>query len=186
MPSLEERIAALEARAACDELRSRYAWYAIRGDAKGVASLFTENCIFDGPAGPNKRAVINGRKALEEFLHPSIGTPGVVLPLIHNDITEILGPDKARGSCVMETPAAPGFGHLVNQYIEEFERVRGVWYFSVRRMYLFIPYREPQPAEHVPTLPHHGSAAAKKAPAKAAATAKKAPAKKAAAKKAAK
>ena len=144
MPTIEERLTNLEAREECKELRSRYAAFALRGDARGVASLFTEDCVFDGPSGPGKRAVIKGRKNLEDFLTPSIGTPGVVLPLIHNHITDITG-DTGTGSCVMETPSAPNFGHLVCQYIEKFERVNGKWYFAERKMYLYIPTREPQP-----------------------------------------
>jgi hypothetical protein len=113
MPTdLEARIDALESRAAIDELRSRYAWHAMRGDAAGVASLFTEDCVFDGPAGPG--------------------------------IIEVNG-DRATGSCVMETPMAPDFGHLVGDYVEEFARIDGKWYFAVRRMYLRVPYREEYP-----------------------------------------
>ncbi len=144
MSSIEARLDALESREAIKELRARYAWYATRGDAAGVASLFTEDCVFDGPNGPGKRGVVHGRKALEDFLAPSIGTPGVVLPLIHNHLTEVDG-DTATGSCVMETPGAPGFGHLVCQYLEDLKRIDGKWYFARRRMYLFVPTREDQP-----------------------------------------
>jgi ketosteroid isomerase-like protein len=145
MPTdLEARIDALESRAAIDELRSRYAWHAMRGDAAGVASLFTEDCVFDGPAGPGNRTVINGRAAFAAFLAPSIGKIGAVLPLIHNGIIDVKG-DHATGSCVMETPMAPDFGHLVGDYVEEFARIDGKWYFAVRRMYLRVPYREEYP-----------------------------------------
>jgi hypothetical protein len=146
MSDLEKRLHALEVRAAVEELRARYAWCAMRGDAAGVAGTFTEDCTFDGPAGPGKRTIIRGRKNLEEFLTPSIGKVGAVLPLIHNHMTEVTGPDTARGSCVMETPMAPGFGHLVCQYLEDLERVDGKWLFKVRRMYLFVPAREDMPS----------------------------------------
>ena len=76
---------------------------------------------------------------------PSSIAMGVVLPLIHNHLTEVDG-DTATGSCVMETPAAPGFGQLVCQYLEDLKRVDGKWYFARRTMYLFIPYREEQPS----------------------------------------
>lgn len=142
--TLEARIEEIEARLAIEELRSRYAHHAMRGNAAGVAGLFTEDCIFDGPSGPGNRAVIHGRHALADFLAPSIGRVGAVLPLIHNGITNVSG-DRATGSCVMETPEAPGFGHLICQYLEEFRRVDGRWYFSTRRMYLCVPYREEMP-----------------------------------------
>jgi hypothetical protein len=143
MSTLDDRIDALESRAAIEELRSRYASYATRGDAAGVAGLFTEDCLFEGPSGPGKRVVIRGRRALQEFLEPAIGKIGAVLPLIHNGITQVRD-DRATGSCVMETPMAPGFGHLVCEYLEEFQRVDGTWFFSIRRMYLHVPYREQQ------------------------------------------
>jgi len=145
MSDIEKRLHALEARAAIEELRNTYAWCAMRGDAAGVAGTFTEDCTFDGPAGPGKRTVIHGRKKLEEFLAPQIGKVGAVLPLIHNHLTEVTGPNTAKGSCVMETPMAPGFGHLVCQYLEDLEKVNGKWLFKVRKMYLFLPTREEMP-----------------------------------------
>ena len=144
MSDIEKRLDALESRDAIKELRSRYAWFAMRGDAAGVASLFTGDCVFDGPDGPGHRTVINGRKNLEDFLAPRIGNVGAVLPLIHNHLTQV-DADTGTGSCVMETPMAPGFGHLVCEYIEKLKRVDGKWYFAERKMYLYIPTREEQP-----------------------------------------
>ena len=144
MTDLEKRLDALESREAIKELRSRYALCAMRGDAVGVAGTFTEDCVFDGPAGPGKRTVIHGRAGLEKFLAPQIGKVGAVLPLIHNHITVVDG-DSGTGSCVMETPMAPGFVHLVCQYIEKLKRVNGQWLFAERKMYLFLPTHEPQP-----------------------------------------
>ncbi len=146
MTDIEKRLFNLEARAAIEELRNTYAWCAMRGDAAGVAGTFTEDCTFDGPAGPGKRTVIHGRKNLEDFLAPQIGKVGAVLPLIHNHLTEVTGPDTAKGSCVMETPMAPGFGHLVCQYLEDLALVNGKWLFKVRKMYLFLPTREEMPS----------------------------------------
>jgi hypothetical protein len=47
---------------------------------------------------------------------------------------------------MMESPAAPGFGHIVCEYLDEFARRDGRWYFAKRTMYLFLPTYEERPA----------------------------------------
>jgi hypothetical protein len=144
-PSVSERLDRIESRAEISELRARYARFAVQGDYRGVAGLFTEDCVFDGPNGPGKRAVVRGRDNLAAFLAPSIGRRGSVYPLIHNEIIEIEG-DRATGWCMMESPAAPGFGHIVCEYHDAFARIDGRWYFAKRTMYLFLPTHEDRPA----------------------------------------
>ncbi|TZG27979.1 nuclear transport factor 2 family protein [Sphingomonas montanisoli] len=143
--TITERLDRVESRTEISELRSRYARFAVNGDYRGVAGLFTEDCVFDGPAGPGKRAVVKGRDNLAAFLAPSIGKRGAVYPLIHNEIIEVDG-ERATGWCMMESPTAPGFGHIVCEYHDKFARIDGRWYFTSRTMYLFLPTYEERPA----------------------------------------
>ncbi|RVT89426.1 nuclear transport factor 2 family protein [Sphingomonas crocodyli] len=153
LATLEERIDAVESRAKISELRSAYARFASSGNAYGVASLFTEDCVFDGPMGAGKgRGIINGNKALGDFLAPQIGKIGAVLPLISNEIIKVDG-DTAKGWCLMQTPMAPGFGALVCEYFDECVRIDGKWYFAKRTMFLFQPVYEERPANYAQMEP---------------------------------
>lgn len=140
-PDLATRIAALDARRAIEEVRSTYGWYAARGDAKGVASCFTEDCLYNGPAGgPGKRDTVRTRKGLEEYLSARL-KPGAQMPFLYNHIIKVDG-DTAEGTCAIKPHVAVGDKQMVGYYAEKLRKVDGRWLFHDRRFYLYQPYFE--------------------------------------------
>jgi hypothetical protein len=140
-PDLATRVAALDARRAIEERRSIYGGHAARGDAKGVASCFTEDCVYDGPAGgPGKRDTVHTRKALEEYLAARL-KPGAQIPFLYNHIIKVDG-DAAEGSCAINPHVTAGDKPMVGYYVEKLRKVDGQWLFADRRFYLYQPYLE--------------------------------------------
>jgi hypothetical protein len=138
---LEQRIAALEDRWAIEELRSRYGWYAARGDADGVASLFTVDCLFEGPDGPGRRVTVRTRARLAAYLSQAISKPGSAIPFLYNHIVAVQG-DRAEGSCAIKPHIRVGEMEMLGYYVEKLVRKDEGWLFDDRRLYLYQPYLE--------------------------------------------
>jgi hypothetical protein len=142
---LERRIDQLESYNAITELRSKYCWYAARGDVPPIVELFTEDLVFVSPAdAKGQRRTIRGRKELLPYFQAGIGKPGLVVPLIVNHVIEIDG-DEAHGTCAMDSPITPGPNGgpggpaSVFFYQDRFRRVEGRWLFSYRKLSLYHP-----------------------------------------------
>jgi SnoaL-like domain len=124
------RIQELEDQQTLRTLTHRYSSLAYKGDAEGVAGLFTEDGVFmsnvhDMEVWSRSRAEILGR--FKETLVPS-GS----LSMVHNHIYTITG-DTASGTCLMETPWAHGFPNgFIGAYEDSFRRIGGKWYFQQR------------------------------------------------------
>jgi hypothetical protein len=125
-------------RKAVSELRSKYCWYVSRGDYEKVTALYTADGIFDF-AMDGKRVQAKGSDAVRECLARST-FPGVVFPLIHNEVTFIDSDDKAHGVCSMEAKCtAPGLPIFSGYYHDWFRRENGTWLFAERRFYRYFP-----------------------------------------------
>lgn len=138
MDDLAERITRLEDRNAISELRSKYCWYTTRGERDAVIDLFTDDCLFVNHRGHGERpAEVRGREALRA--HLSRMTPGRRIPMVMNEVVEITG-TTASGTCVMN---ALGEDPFCGHYVDGFEKVDGVWKFSVRRFFPYAPIFRP-------------------------------------------
>jgi hypothetical protein len=151
--SMEARIDSLESDIEIQELRSKYCWYAARGDIAPMMALFTEDLVFEGPPGADgQRAVIHGREELLPYFTAGIGKPGLVVPLIMNHVISIDG-DEATGTCAMESPVTPlpggsaGGPPMIYYYYDRFRRLDGRWCFSYRRLSLYRPVFDVDPNE---------------------------------------
>jgi hypothetical protein len=147
--TLAQRVDALESDVAIKELRSKYCWYAARGDIPPIIALFTLDCRFEGPIRENgRRDVIIGRSELLPYFTQSIGKPGLVLPLIVNHVVSIRG-DDATGTCAMESAVSPlpGMPALICYYYDQFKRIDAHWYFSYRQLSLYRPQPQLDPNE---------------------------------------
>src|SRR5882757_623586 len=91
----------LLARESVKELRALYGWHAARGDYEGVVQLFAPDGVFEALIFESERKIYRGRDEIRGFLKPTM-YPGVVFPMIHNDIIRVSG-DEAVGSCAMES-----------------------------------------------------------------------------------
>jgi ketosteroid isomerase-like protein len=142
-PDLAARLKALDERRQIEILRSTYGWYAARGDAAAVASLFTEDCLFEGPgAGPGARTTVRTRAALAAYLQKSIGAhPGSSIPFLYNHIIKVSG-DAAEGACAIKPHVAVGDKQMVGYYVERLRKESGAWRWYDRRLYLYQPYLE--------------------------------------------
>ncbi len=136
--NIETRLAALEARVAISELRSRYCWHTVRGARAAVLALFTDDALFensrndvDGPV------VVEGKAALREYFMRM--KPARRVPLVTNEVTTIEG-DRAQGTCAMVSVGDESFcGH----YVDDFRRVNGRWLFSRRQFFPYWPLFKP-------------------------------------------
>jgi hypothetical protein len=139
--SLDQRLQALADRRLIEELRATYGWYAARGDAKGVASCFTEDCLYEGPAGePGKRDTVRTRAGLESYLAARL-KPGAQVPFLYNHIIHIDG-EVAQGSCAIKPHVHVGKKQMVGFYEEKLRKVSDHWLIHERRLFLYQPYSE--------------------------------------------
>jgi hypothetical protein len=145
--TLEQTVDRLESDLAIKELRSKYCWYAARGQAEPVVEMFTEDCRFENTDFEGKPVVTLGRANLLKNLQ-AIGKPGLVTPLIVNHIVDIDG-DAATGTCAMESASSPlpGAPSLVVFYYDTFKRIEGRWYFASRDLRYYRPRNEVKPDE---------------------------------------
>jgi hypothetical protein len=138
MSDIETRVTALADRKAIEELRSTYGWHAARGSAAGVASCFTEDCLYEGPAGgPGKRDTVRTRKGLEEYLSARL-KPGNQMPFLYNHILKVSG-DTAEGTCAIKPHVQVGDKQMVGFYDEKLKKLDGQWRFHERRFFLYQP-----------------------------------------------
>jgi len=132
MSTLEERVRAIEDRDEIRELTARYCQLAVRGDAEGVVDLFTEDGVME-----SEGTLERGRARLAELYRQSFEALRPI-PTVHNHVIELDG-DRATGFCTLELrmvengEAVTAAGH----YEDSFERVRGVWKFSRRKIVFY-------------------------------------------------
>lgn len=132
MPSLEERIRAIEDRDAIRELTARYCQLAVSGRAEDIVALFTREGEME--SGETRE---RGRERLLELYRSSFGALRPI-PFIHNHVVELDG-DRATGFCSIELrmvengEAVTAAGH----YDDVFEREDGVWKFARRRLVFY-------------------------------------------------
>jgi SnoaL-like domain len=131
----------LIARERIKELRASYGWHAARGDYESVVQLFAPDGIFEALIFESERKVFRGHEEIRGFLKSSM-FPGVVFPMIHNDITRVAG-DEAWGTCAMEArttlqqlPAFSGYYH------DRARKLEGGWRFTERRFFRYLPHFE--------------------------------------------
>jgi len=140
MSDIEHRLAAIEARFAISELRSKYCWYTVRAMKDAVLDLFTDDALFENSRTPASQPVaVRGRAALQDYFARM--QPARRVPLVMNEVTQVDG-DVAEGTCAMMSVGDDGFcGH----YIDQFRKVDGQWRFSSRRFFPYWPMFKPAP-----------------------------------------
>ena len=144
MTTSDETLALLQelmARERIKELRASYGWHAARGDYESVVQLFAPDGIFEALIFEKERKVFRGHEEIRAFLKSSM-FPGVVFPMIHNDITRVSG-EEAWGTCAMEArtslqqlPAFSGYYH------DRACKFGGRWLFTERRFFRYLPHFE--------------------------------------------
>lgn len=129
----EERMQEVIDREEIRTLPVRYCHTVWQKDLDGYANLFTEDGSFstDDPAMPKGQ----GRATLKNMIGGALETTKP-RPFIHNHVVELLGADKAKGTCYVEV-------HLLKDgkkwlmsgwYNDEYAKVNGEWKFKSRQI----------------------------------------------------
>ena len=130
MPSLEEKVQALEARDEIRELTARYCHAVTRADSATIVGLFCDDGVFE-----TGKTVVRGRVELEKFYRAIQPPP---LPFIQNHVIELAG-EEATGQCsaeirmVRDGEAITACGY----YDDRYRRVNGEWKFAARKFNFF-------------------------------------------------
>lgn len=132
MPTLEERIRAVEDRAAIIELTARYCQLAVSGKAEDIVALFARDGIME--SGDIRE---QGHDRLLVLYRESLSTLRPI-PFVQNHVVTLDG-DRATGFCSLELRMVEQ-GEAVTAagyYDDVFVRENGVWKFAHRRLVFY-------------------------------------------------
>jgi ketosteroid isomerase-like protein len=144
LEDLEKRVRRLEDIEAIRELKARYCAYCDDGyDPDGLASLFTEDAVWDG----GQLGRFEGKEAIRKFFR---GTSRRVSFAIHNVMNPIItvDGDRASGRWYLLQPLTfaegPRAAWLAARYSDEYVRIGGEWKFRNVKIDLsfMTPYDE--------------------------------------------
>jgi len=137
--TLEQRLARLEAIEAIKRLKARYCAYCDdHYDPEGIASLFTEDGVWDGEAFG--RHV--GRDAIRGFFRRVSGEIVFAAHLVLNPIIEVADAGHATGKWRLIMPATvPVDGRkearwLLGAYDERYVAIDNVWLFQTLNFHI--------------------------------------------------
>ena len=126
--SLEDRIAAIEAKDEIRELTARYCHGVVDGDAEAIVDLFCTDGTFR-----MRNSSFTGHDELRSMYEGGVGAK-THKPFIQNHVIELDGPDEATGRCSVEIrifvdgEAKTAAGH----YLDRYRREGGRWRFAER------------------------------------------------------
>lgn len=129
----EERLQEVIDREEIRTLPVRYCHCVWQKDLDGYANLFTE----DGSFGTNDPTLprAQGRAALRAMIGGQLDV-SKPRPFIHNHVVELLGPDRAKGTCYVEVRLLREGKKwlLTGWYNDEYAKVGGEWKFKSRQI----------------------------------------------------
>ena len=131
--STETAIQEVIDREAIRSLPLRYCHCVWQKDLDGYANLFTEDGSFatNDPSLPRAQ----GREALRAMIGSQLDTVKP-RPFIHNHVIDLLGPDRAKGTCYVEVRLLrDGKKWLMSGwYDDDYAKVGGEWKFKSRQI----------------------------------------------------
>lgn len=140
MPSLEDRLRAVEDQLAIADLRARYCHLLDERRWPEFIALFTEDGVFEG------LSAVRGRAALTTFFSQRV--PAMTEEFWHfcSNGTVVLDGDRATGRISMEyLSVMKGVSYVsAGHYDDEMVKQDGVWRFASRRItfYFLAPLHE--------------------------------------------
>ena len=144
LEDLERRVRRVEDIEAIRELKARYCAYCDDAyDPDGIASLFTEDAVWDG--GPLGRC--DGREAIRRFFREASRRVSFAIHHVTNPMITVDG-DRASGRWYLLQPCTVAEGEravwMAARYSDEYVRVGGDWKFrNVKIDLSFVaPYEE--------------------------------------------
>ena len=140
MPSVETRLATLEAKDRIRELTARYCHAVVDGDADTIVELFCEDGVFR-----SHTVAPTGRAALREFYGAGVGAK-THKPFVQNHVIEFDDESHATGRCSVEIRIlAEGEAYTqAGHYLDKYRKVDDQWLFAERHYirYHNVPWRE--------------------------------------------
>ena len=138
LEDIERRLRALEDVEEIKRLKARYCAYCDDSyDADGIASLFTEDAVWDG--GMRGRA--DGREEIRNFFVRASQRLPFAIHMVMNPIIEVDG-DSARGTWYLFQACTYAEGEQAvwgsARYDEEYVRVNGAWLFKHLKLTSFF------------------------------------------------
>ena len=138
LEDLERRVRTLEDIEELKRLKARYCAYCDDSyDADSLASLFTEDAVWDG--GMRGRA--EGREAIRDFFLRAPQRLPFALHMVMNPVIEVRG-DLASGTWYLFQPCTFAEGDQAvwgsARYDEEYARIDGVWMFTHLKLTSFF------------------------------------------------
>jgi hypothetical protein len=131
--STEARLQEVIDREEIRTLPVRYCDRVWQKDPDGYAKLFTEDGWFatNDPKLPRAEGRANLSKMIAEQ-----ATTANPRPFIHNHVVELLGPDRAKGTCYVEVRLMREGKKwlLTGWYNDEYAKVAGEWKFKSRQI----------------------------------------------------
>jgi len=124
------------------QLKARYFWSVDRKDWDGLATVFTDDAVFDMTAemawqgGKTSEAsgevVVVGGTAIAEFCASVVGPEVVSVHHGHTPVIDVVAPDTATGRWIMFDWLDFGDREMRGHgwYDEEYRRVAGTWLIS--------------------------------------------------------
>jgi len=131
--TIEERVTALEDKAAIIELKSRYCYFADTRDWKSFSELFIEDAKLDlDPMG-----VDEGREKIREHMETAVNaTQPWFAHMVHNPLIEVKG-NEATGEWYFMVPCdfkdmswGEGAGWQQGKYTERYVKTAEGWKFA--------------------------------------------------------
>ena len=120
-------------REAIRSLPLRYCHCVWQKDLDGYVNLFTEDGAFstDNPNLPRAQ----GREGLRKMIGGGLDTTKP-RPFIHNHVIELLGPDRAKGTCYVEVRLLRDGKKwlMTGWYDDDYVKVGGEWKFKSRQI----------------------------------------------------
>jgi uncharacterized protein (TIGR02246 family) len=120
-------------REAIRTLPVRYCHCVWQKDADGWSNLFTDDGEISttDPSLPRSQ----GRENLRKMMASQLGV-SQPRPFIHNHVVELLGPDRAKGTCYVEVRLLRDGKkqYMTGWYDDEYAKERGEWKFKSRRI----------------------------------------------------
>ncbi len=146
MPTIEERLAALEAVEEIKVLKAQYCAYCDDDhDGASIARQFVPEGVWDGGKEFGRH---EGRDAIQAYFDGTKPKITFAAHLVLNPMIKVEGPDRAVGKwrlimpCTVVTPQGPEARWLLSSYDEIYVRHEGCWLFKElhARADLFAPH----------------------------------------------
>lgn len=140
----------LEALEEIRMLTHRYSHYLDRNELEAMASLWTEDAVFDETQFG--LGLYHGRDAIRGFFEHDQAVMDKQVHYATNFVLHTLDGDRASGSCyflVYGTTKDGGTVQATGYYDDEYRRVNGRWLFSRRTVAPFLPPKVEAFARHM-------------------------------------